>query len=229
MRATKKAAKLLLLATCCAALVTPARAQTTQTVLNGGTLSPSVGLLSTDPGAVTNVLTLLGQPQTTGFNFSGTTGSNTSFASQANGSSAGGYFYADYLISVAPGTAESVVTTLTNNSGVQNLSERIYQVSGTGNTFLGDASASSSALQVWSTNYPLPGATVSITAPTFLSTAGLYVIEIRGTTAGNFGGTLSVAAVPEPTSAWLLLAGLVPVLVLVRRQRGKGLDAGSGA
>jgi hypothetical protein len=178
-----------------------------------------VGTLLSGPtatGVVTNNLTLLLAPATTGFNFSGTTGSNTALGTP----STGGYFYADYLIDVAPGTAESITTSLdnSNTSAVSNLSERIYATSSTG-SFLGDASAGPGVLQAWSTNYALPGGQVSIIAPTDLTTAGLYVVEIRGTSAGNFGGTLSMTAVPESSTVALMLAGLAIVGVLVPRRR----------
>jgi len=195
-----------------------ARAQSSVALSDGGTLQSSVGVLGTDAGAVTNNLTLL-TSGTTGFNFSGTTGSNTALSKTGlGGASSNGYYYTDYLINVAPGTAESVTTALANSSGVSNLSERIYQTSSPG-SLLGDAAPGGGALQVWSTNYPLAGTQVSIVAPTLLSAAGLYVVEIRGTSAGNFGGTLSITAVPEAGTFGLMLAGLALVAVAVGRRR----------
>jgi hypothetical protein len=197
---------------------TASQAQTTTNVSNGGTLTSSIGLLSTSSGADTNNLLLLPYPSTTGFNFSGTTGSNTAL-NPGGAASTGGYFYTDYLIDVTPGSAEAVTTTLTNSSGVANLNERIYQVSGSGNTFLGDASAAPGVIQAWSTNYPNPGSTLSYIAPVDLTAAGLYVLEIRGTSAGNFGGTLSITAVPEASASAMLMAGLALLGFAVLRRR----------
>jgi len=196
------------------------QAQTSVTLNNGDTLQSSVGLFGTDSGAVTNNLNLLSSPATTGFNFSGTTGSNTALsASGTGGASTNGYYYTDYLLNVAPGTAEVVSTTLTNSSGVAGLNERIYQTSSPG-SFLGDASAAPGVLQAWGTTYPGPGFTESYIAPVDLTQAGLYVIEIRGTSAGNFGGTLSIAAVPEASTIALMSAGLSIIGLALARRRG---------
>jgi hypothetical protein len=190
-------------------------AQTAVAVSNNGTLTSSVGLLSTDAGVYVNDLTLLPASATTGFNFSGATGSNTALGAP----SAGGSYYSDYLISVSPGTAESVTTTLTNSSGVGTLNERIYQVPTSGNTFLGDAAVPAGLIQAWSTNYVVPGASVSYVAPVDLTSAGLYVVEIKGSSIGSFAGTLSISAVPEASSSALLLCGLMLVGIAVYRRR----------
>ena len=198
-----------------AATAMASHAQTTISVSNNGTLQSSVGVIGTESGVITNNLTLLPAGATTGFNFSGATGSNTLL----NG---GGFFYTDYLISITPGTAESVSTTLTNpnTSGVTGLNERIYQVSSTGNTFLGATAAPAAGLlQAWSTNTVVPGASISYLAPVDLTAPGLYVVEIRGTTAGNFAGTLSITAVPEANTSALLLAGLLLLGFTVVRRR----------
>jgi len=200
------------------ALAAAGQAQTTQTVSNNGTLGASVGLLGSDAGAVINNLVLLAAPATTGFNFSGATGSNTAL-NPGGSASTNGFFYADFLINVTPGTAESITTTLTNTSGVANLSERIYQTAAPG-SFLGDAMPPLGALQVWSTAYSTPGGTQAYVAPTNLTAAGYYVVELRGTSIGNFGGTLSITAVPESDSLALMAAGLGMLgLVLARRRR----------
>jgi PEP-CTERM motif len=183
----------------------------------------------TDSTAGNTVTNLLNTGSTTaGFNFSGTTGSFDITApggnfSTASGSSANGYYYADYLISVTGSSAESVTTSLQNSSGVSSLSERIYTYNPTAglNGFLGDesfAAAGIQGIQAWSTDYPLAGTNVSIISPTNI-TAGEYVIELRGTTGGNFGGTLSIAPVPEPEFYMMMLAGLSLLFAYRRKNR----------
>ncbi len=195
-------------------------AQTVQ-VTGNGTLTQSTSTSTifndVDLGAVTS-----------GFNFSGATGSfalptaGGAFSSPVSASN-DGYYYADYLITVNSSTAESVTTTLEDPAGVGNLSERIYTYNNAVgiNGFLGDASLASTGVtgvEVWSTNYPLPGAEVSIVSPTDL-TAGSYVVELRGSTIGNFAGTLSISPVLEPETYGMLLAGLVVICLLACRRK----------
>lgn len=128
-----------------------------------------------------------------------------------------GFVYADYLITVSSSTAQSISTTLTNFGGVTDLSERIYAYGG---SFLGDSAAPAGALQSWGTNYPLPGANVSIVGPTYLA-AGQYVIGLRGTSTGTFGGILSILPVPEPDGFALCLVGFGLLgFAAYRRQSG---------
>ena len=166
-------------------------------VPNGGTLIVSSTSTTTD-----NVLV----PAPANYNFSNSLGSGVSPA---------GFFYADYLIKVSDASAESVTTTLTNFGGVTNLSERIYAYGG---SFLGDSPAPGGSLQAWSVNYPLPGASVSVISPTAL-TAGQYVVELRGTSVGSFGGTLTLAPVPEPKGYLLGLAGFSAFCLVTRRRK----------
>ncbi len=184
-----------------AALCVTALGSSAQTVENpvssGGTLIVSDLSTTTD-----NVLA----PAPSTFGFS---------SNLAGSLSANGFYYSDYLINVTDASAESVATTLTNSGGVSNLSERIYAYGG---SFLGDAKPAAGVVQVWSTNYPLPGASVSVISPTAL-TAGEYVVELRGTSTGTFGGTLTLAPVPEPKGASLALLGLVAMGFLAYRRR----------
>lgn len=173
------------------------------TVLPNGTLTKSTSSVTVD-----NALSLIGSGAS-GFNFSGATGDFSSAISPK------GYFYSTYLFTVASSTAESVVTTLNNASGVANLSERIYAYNG---GFLGDAVAGPSIIQAWSSNLSFAGTSISVVSPKAL-TAGQYVIEVRGTSQGNFGGSLSVTPVPEPQQYALLIAGLGVIGVLARRRR----------
>ncbi len=163
----------------------------TVTVLPNGTLSAS-----TSTSTVVNQLDL--SAGDAGFNFSGATGSFTPAASASN------YFYAAYVIQTTTAIAQSITTTLNNASGVTELSERIYAFNG---SFLGDSSAGANIIQKWSSNISLGGASISIISPVNLA-AGQYVVEIRGRTVGNFGGSLAVSPVPEPAQSAMLLAGL---------------------
>jgi len=202
------------------------------TVVNGDTLTAS-----TYTSTTSNVLSL-SPSGTTGFNFSGITGSfatpasGTFSSSSSSASSTNGFYYADYLINVAGSTAESVTTSLTNPSGVTKLSERIYTYNSNANNsihgFLGDtkfSDAGITGIQAWSSNYPLPGVNVSIVSSTPL-TAGNYVVELRGMTAGNFGGTLSLTpAIPEP-SEWLLMLicfGVAGILAARRKNNSTNI------
>lgn len=169
---------------------------------------PGGGILAQSSASTTVDNVLAPAPST--FGFSGALG---------GGVSAAGYYYADYLITVTDASAESVTTTLTNFGGVSNLSERIYTFGG---SFLGDARPATGAVQVWSIDYPLPGASVSLISPTALS-AGQYVVELRGTSAGTFGGSLTLAPVPEPMGLPLALLGFAGLgLVTCRRRQGDG-------
>jgi len=197
------------------------QAQTIDNIANGGTL-----VVSTGSGGATSTTqeNLLSVPvgQTYGYNLSSTVGMSFSGASFAVAGSNPplSYYYTDYLISVAPGTLDSITSTLSVASGgAGSLSERIYAWNGT--SFLGINPVPSGALQVWSTNIPQPGgASVQLTGPADV-TAGLYVVEFRATTTGNFGGAFSVtaSAVPEPSSFALLAAGLAFTGLLARSRR----------
>jgi hypothetical protein len=210
-----------MLATLVTAVAGTASAQVVQ-VNNNGTLTAA-----TDTVATNNDLTL--NTGSSGFNFSGSTGSfftptSGNFSSPA-GASTGGYYYADYLITINSATAESVTTSLQNPSVVADLTERIYTYNPSAGTngFLGDLSLASAGVtgeQLWSTNYPLPGVNVSIVSPSDLS-AGSYVIELRGNSAGNFGGSLSITPIPEPNRLVMLICGLCLIFLVGQRRNLK--------
>lgn len=172
------------------------------TVLPNGTLTAS-----TSTHTVVNQLDI--SAGDAGFNFSGVTGSFTPVASANN------YFYAAYVIQTTTAIAQSITTTLNNTSGVTELSERIYAFNG---SFLGDSPAGANIIQKWSSNISLGGASISIISPVSLS-AGQYVVEIRGRSVGNFGGSLAVSPVPEPAQSAMLLAGLGLLGAVAARRR----------
>lgn len=172
-----------------------AQAQSFGTVNPGGTLT-----FSTVSNSFENMLNLV--PGTTaGFSFSGTTGS---YSPAASGN---GYYYADYLFSFSPTSDVEAATITLNNrsSGVVGLTERLYRYTG---AFLGDAPAGANLVQGWIPGLSFGAFTVASLDVTHL-TGGLYVLEIRGTNQGSFGGTISFATpVPEPEALVMLLAGL---------------------
>jgi hypothetical protein len=174
----------------------------TLTVLPNGTLTASTA-------AHTTVNQLNVGADGAGFNFSGATGSFTPAASANN------YFYAAYVIQTTSAIAQSITTTLNNTTGVTGLSERIYAFNG---SFLGDNAAGPDIIQKWSSDISVGGASISIISPVDLS-AGQYVVEIRGHSVGNFGGSLAVSPVPEPAQSALLLAGLGLLGAVAARRR----------
>ncbi len=196
------------------------------------TLTASNGLLGSDNGSWLNVLAAPTASTPVGYNFSGATGTAPNIQYYNNsyigiGAQTGStFYYTDYLISVAPSSADVAVITLNNPTGVSGLSERIYSTSGAGD-FLGDNKPTASTLgdtlvQSWDATLIPGGSAYVATTPTGGVTlgAGLYVLEIRGTSQGNFGGVISLSAVPEVSTLGMVLAGMSIVgLVVARRRR----------
>jgi hypothetical protein len=133
-------------------------------------------------------------------------------------------FYDDYTFTLSPAASLSSITASINLGsffGIDNISARLYQGSGpfsAGNTPL---------MQAWSTPFSAaPGITGSTTVIS-LSTlpADTYTLEIRGNVVGTYGGTysgsLNVAAIPEPETYALLLAGLGLIGFVARRKNTK--------
>lgn len=172
----------------------PASAQPSATVNSGGVLMASTGSQSFE-----NLLNLV--PGTTsGFSFSGSTGSFNQIANDC-------YYYAAYLFSFTPtSNLDTATITLNNPSGVTGLSERIYRY--TGSMLLGDAPAGANQVQPWVAANPVAGLSLAQLNVPNLS-GGVYVLEIRGHSVGNYAGSISFATpVPEPETLAMLLAGL---------------------
>lgn len=191
----KSLSALLLSAGLVLGMSSAARAQSSGTVNPGGTLT-----VSTASNSFENMLNLV-PGTTTGFNFSGMTGSYSPLAS------GNGYYYAEYLFSFSPTSDVEAATITLNNpsSGVMGLTERLYRFTG---AFLGDVPAGGNLVQAWIPGLSFGAFTVASLDVANL-TGGLYVLEIRGTNQGSFGGTISFATpVPEPEALAMLLAGL---------------------
>jgi hypothetical protein len=110
---------------------------------------------------------------------------------------------------------ESVAITFANLTGVAGLQSRIYTA---GAGFLGDATAGSAGQTSylgWTSMIPL--ASVTTILPSNVS-GGQFVLELRGTNQGNFGGNLTVTPVPEPETLAMMLAGLGVVGSLIRKR-----------
>lgn len=200
-----------------------ASAQTTLTLMDGDALT---GTTNTS-NIVTNDLTTI--TDASGFTFAGKTGAfSTATAgvfSSATAASNSAHYYTEYLINVAANTSEVVTTTLTNKTGVTNLTERIYSYQPTlgVNGFMGDTAFGnniSNLLQAWSNSTSTQYSTTTAIAPTTLS-SGYYVLEVRGDNRGSFAGTLSISPVPEPEMFALLLAGLALIGVLRLRRKSQ--------
>ena len=203
--------------------VNVASAQSTLILMDGDALTGTTSASN----IVTNDLTTISD--VSGFTFAGKTGAfSTASAgvfSSAAASSDNGHYYTEYLIDVAANTSEVVTTTLTNKTGVTNLTERIYSYQPTlgVNGFMGDTafgSHISNLLQAWSTSTSSQYSTSVAIAPTTLS-SGYYVLEVRGDNKGSFAGALSISPVPEPETFALLLAGLALIGVLRLRRKSQ--------
>ncbi len=141
-------------------------------------------------------------------------------------------FVESYIIQLPVSTVANYEfsLTLSSNSGLSNLTARLfeYTANGANNLTLGSAGAvypASTVLQGWTldTNGN-PSNPVSSTGfgPDAVNNAGLYVLQIAGLSNGAAGGlyqgSLQVQPVPLPAAAWLLVSG-VGLLGAFRRRR----------
>jgi len=137
-------------------------------------------------------------------------------------------FYDDYTFTLSPAASFSSITASINLGsffGIDNISARLYQGSGP------FSAGTTPLMQAWSTPFSAaPGITGS-TAVISMSTlpADTYTLEIRGNVVGTYGGTysgsLNVAAIPEPETYALLMAGLGLIGFVARRKNVKSVES----
>lgn len=117
-------------------------------------------------------------------------------------------------------TASAISVDFASVFGIDNLQLRLYNTAGGLTT--GGASGLVSA---WSQVIPA-GSGVSTIISTFASPVSLsagaqYTLEVRGkilASGASYGGNFNIAAVPEPASLALILAGLSVAGFMIRRQ-----------
>jgi hypothetical protein len=143
-------------------------------------------------------------------------GNGFNSAQTTNFSSTSYGFYDDYIIAVGAGQVDSITSTITIGSaaGISGLQVRLYDYAANGSVApLLTTPVTGTAFDSWSTTIPVsPGVTATYNVlPTTNLAAGTYVVEVRGTATGSFGGAyggvLNLTAVPLPAALPLLLSG----------------------
>jgi hypothetical protein len=132
-------------------------------------------------------------------------------------------FFDDYIFTISGATANSLSTTIDLGSLLQitNFQERLYNYSTNPGITTGPAVGGS--IDAWTSPIGTFG-TVAV-LPTTILAPGTYVLQMRGTVTGTFGGsyagTLNLAPVPLPAAVWLFGSGLLGLGSLVRRRKQK--------
>ena len=133
-------------------------------------------------------------------------------------------FYDDYVFTIGGATVNSVSSTINLNNifAIDNLQARLYNASTqTSLPVLGNPVGG--VFEAWSSQIgPGGNITVSVLNDVLLG-AGTYVLELRGSVAGQAGGSysgvLNVAPVPTPGALWLFGSGLLGTLTLRRKRQ----------
>ena len=142
-----------------------------------------------------------------------------SFASASIGTT----FFDDFIFTIPNGNVNSVTSSITMDTifGLTNLRARVY----TGNTHQTGAVVPGTLISGWSTtvNYsPTVSVSTVVLDPVTLN-AGTYTLQVTGNVAGlaggSYSGVLNVAAVPEPETYPMMLAGLGMIGCMARRKK----------
>jgi hypothetical protein len=137
-------------------------------------------------------------------------------------------FYTDYVFTVAPGTFDSLTSSINlgTSYAINGLQAQLYDysVGSTSNTLLPAFSPTGTVVDGWSSAVNLGSGTTqsdAVIAPTMLA-AGTYVLEIRansvGSSGGGYSGTLNFAPVPLPGGWPLLMTGVAGLGLWMRRR-----------
>jgi hypothetical protein len=221
-----------------------AHADTISEIPNGGSLALSQSFASTAVGQTPTTVVGTGANDATG-NVVGSdltgNGNSTYLFSQSYNNSVGSYtagtlsnggtfgLVASYVVALPTSTTGSYIFSLnlTSQTGLDDLSARLYSYGPGENTTLGltGAPPNGGVVSPWSTS--VNGGLVDSTAMSATDvTAGLYVLEVvgqlsPGATSGSYSGQLSVAPVPLPAALPFLLSGVAGILGFGRRRAAR--------
>jgi hypothetical protein len=215
---------------------TPSTLSPNETLTYGGT--PIVGDPTSSSGGIS--VYNLANPGTYNYGQSFNTALQT-FSVTSGSSTTSDAFYSDYVFTIAPGTVDSLSSTVNlgstlavnglqarlyaynvnNGAVVQNLTVPALSSSGTGS--YNSIPLNGTVYDAWSQTVNIgPGQTGTFAdIPQTTLGAGTYVLEIRaasvGGSGGSYSGVLNIAPVPLPAALPLLLSGLGLMGTLRRR------------